>query len=68
MSQLIDSIVMRAETFTETQSEELPGRWFVAKPISLFSLRYRLRDAWRVLRGKAFAVHYARDSTDTIWR
>lgn len=35
-------------------------RWYVAKTITFFSLR-RFVDAWRVLCGKSFAVHYKAD-------
>jgi hypothetical protein len=40
-----------------------PG-WVIAKPIPYFNIFVfisRLHDAWRVLSGRSFAVHYFKD-------
>ena len=60
MSILIDQLIKQSQS---EMSEELPGQWFIAKPLfQKRSLWYRLRDALRVLMGNhAYSYHYKAD-------
>ena len=62
MSVLIDVMVRNSHKFPA--KEEYNGRWYVAKPLEIFSVVGRLRDAWRVLIGRSRAYHYKRDMED----
>ena len=37
------------------------GYWYAAKPMEIFSIKERIKDAWRVLVGKSRAYHYKAD-------
>lgn len=56
MSTLIDDLKEQFNT-----NKEVEGKWYVAKCLGSYSLLYRLKDAWKVLTKKAFAVHYKED-------
>jgi len=63
MSILIDRLIQQSK---KVQSEELPGRWFIAKPVFIKrSFFYRLKEAWRVLIGNhVYTYHYKKDETE----
>lgn len=47
--------------------EEINGKWVIAKPIEYLTLKKllsRLWYAWLIIKGKAWAVQYARDRYD----
>ena len=56
MSVLIDTLY---DMFTQRQL--INGKWVVAKPIYLCSLKQRIKDAFRVLCGTSQAFHYVED-------
>ena len=61
MSRLIDSFLKEEHNTTLTQ---IDLKWYIAKPISFYSLNTflnRLKDGLRVIRGKSFALHYKED-------
>jgi hypothetical protein len=61
MSILIDELLKEECNPTLTQ---IDSKFYIAKPIpyySIFSLIDRIKDALKVFRGKAFAVHYKED-------
>lgn len=69
MSRLYDSVVHKSNIDLNTQAN-IGEKWYIAKPIRLFGwigFKRRFRDALKVLRGRAFAVHHAEDSTETHW-
>lgn len=59
MSILIDNLKEQFNT-----NKEIDGKWYVAKCFSNDSLLYRLKDAWKILTNKAFAVHYKEDEIE----
>lgn len=61
MSKLIDELVNTNENYSKTL---IKGKWYIAKPIpfkGLITIKWRLRDCLRILKGKSFAVHYKQD-------
>lgn len=43
---------------------EIGGLWYASKPLEYFTfplLWSRMKDCWRILRGRSFAVHYKVD-------
>lgn len=56
MSILIDRLIVQSKDVRAGVN----GKWYVAKPIEYFSVG-RIKDAWRVLVGKARAYHYKID-------
>lgn len=56
MSMLIDRV-------KEHQSNtcKINDRWYIAKFISYYSLRGKLKDCIKILRNKAIAVHFKED-------
>lgn len=62
MSILLDKLLKEVDTSTTAQAKDL--KWYVAKPLSFYSLKTRLqriKDGIRVMNGKSFAVHYKQD-------
>lgn len=58
MSKLIDDLLYNRD-------EVQIGRyWFVARPVGIRTLKYRIVEAWKVLCGKAETIHYKRDELD----
>ena len=53
MAQLIDS-------YRDNQSE-YKGKWYIAKPLTLFSIKQRIKDVWGVLTGKYTAIYFQKD-------
>lgn len=52
------------DDYLDTQSEVSPGKWCIAKPITLFGIeriRQNIYHAWLVLWGKATAVYFGAD-------
>ena len=43
----------------------IDGKWYIAKPLSKSltqkDIWLRIQDAWRVITGRSFAVHYMKD-------
>lgn len=71
MSRLYDSVVHKSNPDLSHQANVEGDRWYISKPVpgpSFSGLKTRIRDAIRVLRQQAFAVHYATDSTETFWK
>jgi hypothetical protein len=63
MSILIDQLIKQDFSST-SQAKDL--NWYIAKPISLYSMKtmiYRIKNALRVIKGKSFAVHYKDDES-----
>jgi len=58
MSILIDRLIRQVKDGPQACFDDV---WYVAKPMEIFSIRDRMRDAWRVLLGKSKAYHYKRD-------
>ena len=58
MSILIDKLT---DNIGEDPMSEHDGKWYIAKPLSYPSLFNRLKEAWKVVRGKAQTFHYKRD-------
>lgn len=71
MSRLYDSLVHESNIDLQSQVNlEGSTRWYISKPVPFCGWKTfwrRLRDAIKVLRGKAFAVHHAQDSIRTHW-
>lgn len=71
MSKLIDTYIREntghvPETFITAdliRVEVIPGisQQFLAKPLNKKSFKERVKDAYRILRNKSFAVHYKED-------
>ena len=40
---------------------EIDGKWYVAKPMTYYSFRKRLRHAYLVLLGKREPIHFKED-------
>lgn len=38
--------------------------WALAKPLNKPSLKDRLKDAWRIIQNRSFAVHYFEDDSN----
>mgnify|MGYP001574774832 CR=1 FL=1 len=68
MSIVID--VLRVEIRQNTGTSVQIGKgWWLAKPVIASwedTWVKRLKDAWRVLRGKSYAYHYAQDDSKII--
>ena len=63
MSILIDTVVYNHTPVTEKAMGN-DGKWYIAKSMVFVSFREfisRFGDAWRVITGKSFAVHYKVD-------
>ena len=56
MSYLID-------TFLDATAE-YKGEWYIAKPYCKDSLVKRIKEAIKVLRGKAIAIHFKADENE----
>jgi len=48
------------DTYRNTESE-YKGKWYLAKPLTLFSIKQRIKDVWGVLTGKYTAVYFQKD-------
>ena len=61
MSVLIDQLLAE-ETLNQT-TEEIDGKWYIAKPMPFYRLFdwRRFRDAYRIIIGRAHAYHYKID-------
>jgi hypothetical protein len=62
MSILIDKLLNEADTSNTAQAKDF--KWYIAKPLTLYSLKEklkRIKDGLRVMNGKSFAVHYKED-------
>ena len=62
MSILLDKLLKEMDTSNMAQSNDL--KWYIAKPIPFYSLKtkiQRIKDGFRVMIGKSFAVHYKED-------
>lgn len=44
-----------------TQADYKQHGWLPARPVDLFSLKRRLRDAWYIFTGKALAITWPKD-------
>ncbi len=53
MSKLIDSALSNMTVVNDI--------WYIAKPLGVRKLRYRIVEAWKVLCGKAETFHYKED-------
>lgn len=65
-SVLLDSLVY---SHGNPDQEEIDGCWMIAKPHKIVDARaiyLRIKGAVRVIRGKSFAVHYARDAFEKV--
>ena len=56
MAKLIDSYL--------DNRVEFKGRWYIAKPLSIFSLKDRVKDSLGVLFGKYTAVRFVEDALE----
>lgn len=65
MSILIDTLLKTHGDDRMRVSDCIKGRWYISKPLDRprwgTAFVRRVQDALRVLRGRSFAVHYARD-------
>ncbi len=62
MSILLDKLIKETDASTTTQGKDL--RWYITKPQPFYSLKtklQRMKDGFRVMNGKSFAVHYKED-------
>jgi hypothetical protein len=62
MSILIDKLIKDNDGSIMTSCDD--NKWYIAKPVSFYSLKTkinRFKDAFKVISGKAFAVHYKQD-------
>lgn len=62
MSTLIDDLIKDEHCITG----EIGGKWYISKSLECGCVKCfwrRIRDAWKVVRGKAIAVHYKEDAT-----
>ena len=53
-----------AEKFTEIamhNSVKIKGKWYIAKWNPYYSLKGKLKDCIKILRGKAIAIHFKED-------
>jgi len=64
MSVLLDCLFEQQKLF-KTNCQEIDGQWYCAKFLSSLLgnhfLKHRIKNAWRVLKGKSFAVHFKTD-------
>lgn len=56
MSILIDKV----KEYENTKAN-IKGKWYIAKPILNKSLKLKLKDCIKILKGKAIAVHFKED-------
>ena len=60
MSKLVDDILNN-----DPAMAQINNRWYLAKPLNYeqtyMPLKQRFKDAWKVFRCKAIAVHYKQD-------
>ena len=69
MSILIDEFITKTKESNITEGIDLVDgagtKWYIAKPLSKSltpkDIWLRIQDAWRVITGKSFAVHYMKD-------
>ena len=54
MSRLIDTVDFNMQV-------KIGNIWYIAKPVGKDSLKFRIKSAIEVLRGKAIAFHYKED-------
>lgn len=54
MSRLIDKIDYNTQV-------KIGNKWYIAKPVGRDSLKFKIKSAIEVLKGKAIAVHYKED-------
>jgi len=54
MSILID----RFMSYEFDTKQEINGKWYIAKPLTIPTPLTRIIDAWNVLRGKHVVLHY----------
>lgn len=54
MSRLIDTIDFNTQV-------KIGDKWYIAKPVGKDSLKFRIKSAIEVLKGKAVAFHYKED-------
>lgn len=47
---------------------KIGNKWFVARPVGKFPIKDRIMDSYKVLTGKAIAVHFREDELDEIKR
>lgn len=59
MSRLIDKI-------DYTTQVKIKNRWYIAKPVGKDSLKFRIKSAIEVLKGKAIAFHYKEDERSNV--
>ena len=62
MSILLDELLKEADASTTSQGKYV--KWYIAKPLPFYSLKtrfQRIKDGFRVMNGKSFAVHYKED-------
>ena len=76
MSKIIDEYILKEKESQITEGIDMCDgagtKWYIAKPLqpSLTpkKLLERIQDAWRIITGRSFAVHYMRDELDDIAR
>jgi len=56
MSMLIDELISNISSETKINK-----KWYIAKPMGLFSLIDRIKDSYRILNGSSRAFHYKSD-------
>jgi hypothetical protein len=62
MSILLDKLIKEVDTSVTVQAKDL--KWYLTKPIPFKSLKTtlnRLKDGFKVINGKSFAVHFKQD-------
>lgn len=70
LDKLIDEInfIKKHDGVKKFYFEEIDGKLYYAKPSKYrnYKLKYRIKDAIRVLCGKSFAVHYKSDENKQL--
>jgi hypothetical protein len=62
MSILLDKLIKELNTSITSQAKDL--KWYLAKPTPFKSIKTtlnRIKDGFKVINGKSFAVHYKQD-------
>jgi hypothetical protein len=56
MSILIDNYINEDKELAHNESKG--NFWYIAKPLNKISVKNKIKDALRILKGDSFAVHY----------
>jgi hypothetical protein len=62
MSKLLEQVLIESKNCSWTKAADT--KWYIAKPVPFYGIPTKwqcIKDGFRVMRGKSFAVHYKED-------